>query len=137
MTKITGFEVGNSPYEYMTAGIADKTIILTTTDGTRALIKASKGKHVFAGSFLNVQAVAAALCELQRDVLLLCAGNQDEFALEDGLCAGCIIDELHVNPVLPSNLTISASFFIRRYPNVRRASRSWCRGLLAGGGLKS
>ncbi|PQP82176.1 2-phosphosulfolactate phosphatase [Paenibacillus sp. PCH8] len=93
--KITGFEAGNSPYEYMTEGIADKTIILTTTDGTRALIKASRAKHVLAGSFLNVQAVAAVLCELQRDVLLLCAGDQDEFALEDGLCAGCIIDELH------------------------------------------
>ena len=102
--KITGFEVGNSPYEYMTEGVADKTIILTTTDGTRALIKASKAKHVLAGSFLNVQAVAAVLCELQRDVLLLCAGTQDEFALEDGLCAGCIIEELHRQSYSPIQL---------------------------------
>lgn len=102
--KITGFEAGNSPYEYMTEDIVDKTIILTTTDGTRALIKASRAKHVLAGSFLNVRAVAAALCELQRDVLLLCAGDQDEFALEDGLCAGCIIEELHRQSFSPIQL---------------------------------
>ncbi len=102
--KITGFEAGNSPYEYMTVGIADKTIILTTTDGTRALIKASRAKHVLAGSFLNVRAIAAVLCELQRDVLLLCAGNQDEFALEDALCAGCIIDELQRQSCSPIQL---------------------------------
>ncbi|MFJ2044322.1 MULTISPECIES: 2-phosphosulfolactate phosphatase [unclassified Paenibacillus] len=99
--KITGFEVGNSPYEYMTPNIAGKTIILTTTDGTRALIKASKARHVFAGSFLNVKAVAAVLCELRRDILLLCAGDQDEFALEDGLCAGSIIEELYRQSPFP------------------------------------
>ncbi|WP_458460736.1 2-phosphosulfolactate phosphatase [Paenibacillus sp.] len=102
--RITGFEVGNSPYEYMTEDIADKTIILTTTDGTRALIKASRAKHVLAGSLLNVKAVATVLCELQRDVLLLCAGNQDDFALEDGLCAGCIIEELHQQSYSPIQL---------------------------------
>ncbi|WP_440110554.1 2-phosphosulfolactate phosphatase [Paenibacillus sp. QZ-Y1] len=102
--KITGFEAGNSPYEYMTPSIAGKTIILTTTDGTRALIKASQARHVLAGSFLNVQAVAAVLCELRRDVLLLCAGNQDEFALEDGLCAGCIIEELYRQSPFPIRL---------------------------------
>lgn len=88
----------------MTEDIVDKTIILTTTDGTRALIKASRAKHVLAGSFLNVRAVAAVLCQLQRDVLLLCAGNQDEFALEDALCAGCIIDELHRQSCSPLQL---------------------------------
>ncbi|WP_342551802.1 2-phosphosulfolactate phosphatase [Paenibacillus sp. FSL R7-0652] len=93
--KITGFDAGNSPYEYMSSDIAHKMIILTTTDGTRALIKATKARHVLAGSFLNVKAVAAALIELQRDILLLCAGEQDDFALEDGLCAGCIIEELY------------------------------------------
>ena len=93
--KIIGFEAGNSPYEYMSDDIAHKIIILTTTDGTRALIKASKAKHILAGSFLNVKAVATALIELQRDILLLCAGEQDDFALEDGLCAGCIIEELY------------------------------------------
>ncbi|MEO2207101.1 2-phosphosulfolactate phosphatase [Paenibacillus pabuli] len=102
--KIAGFEVGNSPYEYMTQEIAGKTVILTTTDGTRALIKASRARHVLAGSFLNVQAVAAALCLLQRDVLLLCAGDQDEFALEDGLCAGCIIEELYRQSHFPIRL---------------------------------
>ncbi|WP_434750452.1 2-phosphosulfolactate phosphatase [Paenibacillus amylolyticus] len=93
--KITGFEAGNSPYEYMSPDIAHKVIILTTTDGTRALIKASRARHILAGALLNAKAVASALIELQRDVLLLCAGEQDEFALEDGLCAGCIIEELY------------------------------------------
>lgn len=89
--KLAGFETGNSPYEYMTEDIAGKTVVLTTTDGTRALIKAVGAKHVLAGAFLNVNAVASALGSLRKDVLLLCAGHQGEFALEDGLCAGMII----------------------------------------------
>lgn len=102
--KINGFEVGNSPYEYMSSDIAHKVIILTTTDGTRALIKASRARHILAGAMLNVRAVATALLELQRNVLLLCAGEQDEFALEDGLCAGYIIEELYRHSNSPLEL---------------------------------
>lgn len=69
-------------------------MILTTTSGTRALIKASKALTVFSASFLNARACAETLVQLDRDVVLLCAGSQDRFALEDGLCAGMLIDDL-------------------------------------------
>ncbi|GAK39899.1 hypothetical protein TCA2_2388 [Paenibacillus sp. TCA20] len=92
--KITGFDAGNSPLEYTKELIHGKNVILTTTSGTRALIKASKALTVFSASFLNARACAEILVHLDRDVVLLCAGSQDRFALEDGLCAGMLIDDL-------------------------------------------
>ncbi|PYI55067.1 2-phosphosulfolactate phosphatase [Paenibacillus flagellatus] len=92
--KIAGFHFGNSPFEYMTPDIAGKRIVLTTTNGTRAIQKAQRASHVLAGSLLNASACARAAVALKRDVVILCAGTQDEFSLEDGLCAGLLIRKL-------------------------------------------
>lgn len=92
--KITGFAVGNSPYEYMTNDIEGKRVVLTTSNGTRAIQKALKADYILAGAIINAQATAYAACKLRKDVALLCSGAQDEFAFEDGLCAGLIITEL-------------------------------------------
>lgn len=93
--KITGFHAGNSPYEYIGEETRGKKIILTTTNGTRAIQKSYKATHIIAGSFLNASACAHALLSLRKDVVILCSGAQDAFALEDGLCAGLILNELH------------------------------------------
>lgn len=92
--KITGFDTGNSPYEYMSHNIEGKRIVLTTSNGTRAIQKALKADYILAGAIINAQATAHAACKLRKDVALLCSGAQDEFAFEDGLCAGLIITEL-------------------------------------------
>ncbi|WP_199620159.1 2-phosphosulfolactate phosphatase [Paenibacillus alkalitolerans] len=92
--KIPGFHFGNSPHEFRTDAIAGKRIVMTTTNGTRGIQKAARGATVFAGSMLNASACAKAALRLRRDVVLLCAGTQDVFALEDGLCAGLITREL-------------------------------------------
>ncbi|MCM3784122.1 2-phosphosulfolactate phosphatase [Neobacillus mesonae] len=90
--KISGFDAGNSPLEYKRELVQGKNVIMTTTSGTRALIKANKAETVFSAAFLNAKACAEALIYLDRDIVLLCAGSQDRFALEDGLCAGMLID---------------------------------------------
>lgn len=90
--KIPGFDYGNSPFEYKTGTIYGKSLILTTTNGTRAIQKASKASQVLAGAFLNAPACAQAALDLGRDIIILCSGTQDVFSLEDGLCAGCILD---------------------------------------------
>ncbi|MBM7564362.1 2-phosphosulfolactate phosphatase [Paenibacillus sacheonensis] len=92
--KIPGFDLGNSPEEFTPAAVGGKRVVLTTTNGTRALHKAMRADYVLAGSLNNAAACAAAAAELRRDIVLLCAGSHNEFALEDGLCAGLLISEL-------------------------------------------
>jgi 2-phosphosulfolactate phosphatase len=92
--KIPGFDYGNSPFEYLSADIQGKRLIITTTNGTRAIQKSQKASELIAGSIINANACTKALLELKRDVVIVCAGTQNQFSLEDGLCAGLIIDEL-------------------------------------------
>ncbi|MCE5173201.1 2-phosphosulfolactate phosphatase [Paenibacillus profundus] len=93
--KITGFDTGNSPFEYMVNDYNGKRIVLTTSNGTRAIQKAMKADHVLAGAMINAAACANAAYKLRKDIALLCAGTQDTFAFEDGLCAGLILAELY------------------------------------------
>jgi 2-phosphosulfolactate phosphatase len=92
--KIMGFDFGNSPLEYLSDAVAGKRLIITTTNGTRAIYKSQKAQHVLAGSMLNAKACAEVMQKLKRDVVIVCAGTQSEFALEDGLCTGLLIEEL-------------------------------------------
>ncbi|HEY0828169.1 MAG TPA: 2-phosphosulfolactate phosphatase [Bacilli bacterium] len=92
--KIIGFDFGNSSYEYMNPEIEGKRLIITTTNGTRALEKYKDAAHVIAGSMLNAAVCAQAALQFKKDILLVCAGTLDHFCLEDGLCAGLIINEL-------------------------------------------
>ncbi|MFF2090260.1 2-phosphosulfolactate phosphatase [Paenibacillus sp. NPDC058174] len=92
--KIPGFDLGSSPDEYTSPEVRDRKIILTTTNGTRAIVKSAKADFVLAGALLNASACAKAALELRRDIVILCAGSNDEFALEDGLCAGLLLERL-------------------------------------------
>lgn len=92
--KIPGFELGNSPFEYMSPELRGKKVILTTTNGTRAIQKSSKASCVVAAALLNVRAAARYCLSLKRDIAVICAGTKDRFSLEDGLCAGLFITEV-------------------------------------------
>src|SRR3954454_10793986 len=87
---IEGFDFGNSPREVAT-GPRAPTLVLSTTNGTRLLVDAaSRFEHVYVGSLLNLDAVAAAAREHGEDVAVLCAGVLGELALDDAYCAGRI-----------------------------------------------
>lgn len=92
--KIPGFDLGNSPFEYTAAAVGGKTVIMSTTNGTVALLAAQKAGRVYAGAFLN----AAAVCERLRaagwDAVIICAGSAGEFSLEDAACAGLMAGRL-------------------------------------------
>lgn len=92
--KPAGFDLGNSTFEYMQESIRGKRILMTTTNGTRAIQKTGRAQHVIACSFLNASSCADAAAFFGRDVILLCSGTQDVFCLEDGLCAGMVAEEL-------------------------------------------
>jgi 2-phosphosulfolactate phosphatase len=92
--RIEGFHLGNSPLEFTAENVAGKTLVMTTTNGSRALTIGSTAERCLVGSYLNVSAVARAAAEDGNDVLLLCAGREGRFALEDALCAGSIANRI-------------------------------------------
>ena len=89
--KIEGFHLGNSPLEYTPEKVAGKTIIISTTNGTKALNSCLNAKQVIIGSFLNANAVVNKLAD-KEDVVLFCSGTNNNFSLDDGLCAALITD---------------------------------------------
>lgn len=91
--KIEGYDLGNSPFEYTPELVNGKTIILNTTNGTKALMRASHARHITVGSFLNLGSVVEYLKDKER-IILVCAGWRGRLSLEDLLCAGNIIYEL-------------------------------------------
>jgi 2-phosphosulfolactate phosphatase len=87
---IPGFDFGNSPRDVSGEPLAP-TLILTTTNGTKLLVSAAaRFQHVYIGSLLNLDAVAAAARSHGEDVAILCAGVLGELALDDAYCAGRI-----------------------------------------------
>lgn len=92
---VEGFDFGNSPFSYTSEKVKDQTIVLTTTNGTKAIsYSAATAKEVVIGSFLNLNALCKWLEQQNSSVLLLCAGWKDNFNLEDTVFAGAVIDQL-------------------------------------------
>jgi len=85
------FDLGNSPREYVSEKVRGKTIISTTTNGTRALHACAGARTVLAAAFLNLTATAKFLQPLSpARVVLVCAGTRTNTALEDALAAGAL-----------------------------------------------
>jgi 2-phosphosulfolactate phosphatase len=87
---IRGFQLGNSPLEFGPERVAGKTLVMTTTNGTVALLAAAAATRCYIGALVNAGAVAQRLIMDGADALVLCAGREGAFALEDALCAGRI-----------------------------------------------
>lgn len=88
---IPGFDFGNSPQEFLEARA--ETLILTTTNGTRAIVTAAFDcELVLIGSLLNLEAVAEAALARGEDVEIVCAGVEGRFTLDDAYCAGRIAE---------------------------------------------
>lgn len=96
--KIEGFNLSNSPLEYKKKVVEGKTLILTTTNGTNAINTIIGADEVVLACFRNVAAVVEHIVGLShrgsRDIAIVCAGTESHFSLDDGLCAGMIIELL-------------------------------------------
>jgi 2-phosphosulfolactate phosphatase len=111
--KIEGFDVGASPREFLQRG--DQPLILTTTNGTRAILAAASAcGEVVLGSLLNLDAVAAVARGRGEDVVLVCAGFQNAFAFDDAYCAGRIVELL---PGDRTDAAKAAELIARAYPS--------------------
>ena len=93
----TDFDLGNSPREFTPERVRSRTIVSTTTNGTRALHACAGAQTVLAGCFLNLGATAEFILHLQpTEVLLVCAGTRENRADEDVLAAGAFCEMLSV-----------------------------------------
>jgi len=91
--RIPGFDLGNSPREYVEP--AGETLVLSTTNGTRAVVAAAlRCERVFIASLLNLSAVVEAARAAGEDVVVVCAGVQGTLALDDAFVAGRIVERL-------------------------------------------
>jgi 2-phosphosulfolactate phosphatase len=93
---IPGLQYGNSPAEYPESFIKGKTLVLTTTNGTKLLHMAlnAGASKVVTGSFPNLSAVCDFLVAENKNVLLGCSGWKDKFNLEDTLFAGAVVSRI-------------------------------------------
>jgi 2-phosphosulfolactate phosphatase len=94
-----GLQYGNSSFEYPRSFIEGKTLVLTTTNGTRLLHMAlAKGAtEIITGSFLNLSAVTEHLADLKKNVILACAAWKDKVNMEDTLFAGAVVASIRQN----------------------------------------
>lgn len=97
MLAIPGFRLGNSPIEFTAAHVRDLTVLLTTTNGTRALLASEDAKAVYAASYANfsvtLERLSAALAA-GDPVAIVCAASAGVVAMEDVGCAGRYVDAL-------------------------------------------
>lgn len=98
--KVDGFDLGNSPFEYMEERLKGQRIAFTTTNGTQAIAKSAGAKEIVIGSFLNLSAVVAHLQRSDNHVLVVCAGWKGKVNQEDTLFAGALVEHLrdHIKP---------------------------------------
>lgn len=90
---IEGFDLGNSPREFVAERVADKRLVMSTTNGTRAFLLAENADRVLAGCFLNLGAVVDTVAAAER-LVVVCAGRDGTFSLDDVVCAGILLDRL-------------------------------------------
>lgn len=93
-----GFDYGNSPRKFFEADLKDRVIIFTSSNGTRAVADLVIAPHVFLGCFLNASAVVKKAYETAHtnnmDVLFVCAGREEKFAIDDAYCTGFLVSRL-------------------------------------------
>ena len=112
---IAGYQAGNSPLEYTADAVAGRTVVLTTTNGTAAIVQARSAAEAAVGAFTNAGAAAAFLrraLDAGRPATVLCAGSEGRVSLEDTLCAGLLVTRV-VEDVseMPDSVQIAAALY--------------------------
>jgi 2-phosphosulfolactate phosphatase len=107
-----GFDVENSPVALAKGRVQGKNLIMTTTNGTRALVKSKGSRWVLIGAFLNAEAIAMKAAEIAsqdgRGISFVLAGEINHFSLEDFLCAGAIAERFPKNMIELSDKAMAA-----------------------------
>lgn len=92
--KVDGFDMTNSPLEYIKEKVEKRDIILSTTNGTRAINLCLSADRIYIGSFLNGGILAEYLSGMNKDIVIVNSGTNGELSLDDFICSGYIIEEI-------------------------------------------
>jgi len=135
---IPGFDLGNSPVEFLSPHVRGKTVYFTTSNGTRALLASRAAATIGIAALLNATAAAAWAIEAGRDVTIVCSGSHGRHSLEDWTCGGLVVARI-LTAVPDAALTDAAHDALetgRRYgADVVRLKHDapWARRLIAAG----
>lgn len=105
---IEGFDLGNSPREFTADRVGGKTLVMTTTNGTPALALSASARRTLIASFLNLDAVADAIVADGGPAVIMGAGRERRFALEDAVCAGALVNRVSSRLAEPPTLNDTA-----------------------------
>lgn len=116
--KVEGFDLGNSPFSYMSAELKGKKVALTTTNGTQAIkMSQATAKEVLVGAFLNKKSLGDYLLRSPNDVLLLCSGWKGQVNIEDTLFAGALLHYLSPQKKYNADAALLAKNLYEQYQN--------------------
>jgi 2-phosphosulfolactate phosphatase len=107
-------DFGNSPFNFTRDKVEGKTIVYSTTNGTRIIDLASTSYMTIIGTFINISSLTDWLMKQDRDVILFCAGWKDRFSLEDTICAGAI-----------AHILLDSSLFTTNCDSVHASNDLW------------
>jgi 2-phosphosulfolactate phosphatase len=120
MLPIQGFDLGNSPQSFTPEVVEGKTILLTTTNGTRALLGVQGARDIVVASYVNFTAVLALMkvaASSNTDIAIICAGEDGGFTLEDAACAGRYVkaipkrsDPIEINDAAAASVLIEKKY---------------------------
>ena len=115
--KVEGFDIGNSPFSYQEEIVKGKWVAVTTTNGTRALVKSTHAKEVLVGAFINKSAIVNYLLSKSEDIVMVCAGWKGQLNLEDTLFAGAVIDAVKSDIEMKNDSALTAFYLYERAKN--------------------
>jgi 2-phosphosulfolactate phosphatase len=115
--RIDNFDLGNSPAEFTQEVVADKFVLMTTTNGTGLFKRAAKSSMVMAGGLVNASKIAEKISSLEKDLIIACSGRQGNFSIEDTLCGGLLIDLLVSKYQFELKLNDAAMIAVQLYHN--------------------
>lgn len=95
--KIKGFDCSNSPLEYSKEVVNGKTLVITTSNGTKAIKGCLGARDILIGALINGKATGDKLIALKNDVVIVNSGTNGEFSIDDFICSGYIIDYISRN----------------------------------------
>jgi 2-phosphosulfolactate phosphatase len=120
MLSVAGFDLGNSPQSFTAEVVRGKTILLTTTNGTRALLGVQGARDIVVASYVNFTAVLTLMkvaASSNTDIAIICAGEEGSFTLEDAACAGRYVRAIpkRADPVVVNDAASASVLIERKY----------------------
>lgn len=122
--KLEGFHFSNSPLDYTKDAVKGKTLIMTTTNGTKAIKNSENANVILIAAMINGRAVAERLVKLNKDVIFVNAGTYGQFSMDDFITSGYIINcmkeimEADNQSISLSDIAITAEYIYKENPDI-------------------